>query len=1192
MSKVSPKDLAEAGINELSSNVEKELRAQIEQLEIRISKIETSGSYAKLGENVQGISIDFINSTINKITDALRTVLSGNSVNVDALIQNIKGSLEKTVPSYVSDSVFRPQKIDREEANRIIQEKRSKFQKEYDDWIYGSDYSQKSKLEEEIKKDFSLRNAAINQLYYNLQDYYNTAMKFEEFLETEFPFYRGAAVDQKYKRNSTISFSTSRKAVEDFNYEQNSSIFEKMVKPKDTYGIFMTPQDELYGEAEVWIPSDLLINEKTHELIAKQLTYRDDFKKLKEISNPTDISDTLEKLKLNANVSSEIQQQKEFSNVVKESVDRLKDRDNELVESSKSNEQEKQDSDQKLESSSSIEKYIEDQKELTVETKKANEALSEQAAIKTNDVPGHMLDPSLPNNEEIRTENANTVQNEVKTQAELQSAVKESNDQLINQDNDLKENTNAVDKNAKSLEKMISLWNEYYNSLYKAESSSGKLKDLYVEQSKSIEKNIEDLEKKVPKTKDAALSDFGVKLQKAKYEDLVDDNQINALKKVKTPLEEMISLYKEYYDLKIKVSSSNMSDSVKGVYEGQIKQISAAIDTIESNNSGTKKQALLDMEVALRKAKYEDIVDSQKLKDLENAKKLYQDYLDAVSQLQLLNRENYFAYATKQDNTELQKKVDTQNQLVNSLRAELDTKKSILSLTDTDIVKATSSRTLGKKSYAKYFDSEYQKQFDEYIKATNEYYDATYKLYNAEGKSADDATIQKYRKDAEDLAKAYEAAKSKYEAFVSFASSSAGYSVDVAAYQKKYEEQTQAGKNRYSQVFNKQLNDLVANSGDKIESYSKVIGTLRDKILQLQQIETKDNLNFDTDVKEVVSLNKEIQLLIKLLKSDAFNKTNKIGAVVGQFQGNNPLTSIESVKSLVQNYSDLGNSMKKIESVSLGKDLKTATVEIITQDGNIKKLKLSYDDTTESLRYLTLSEQHYATAGEKLKAAIKNKITQLGAYVSTAVLVREVFNMYRQGAQYVTELDTALTEFQLVTRKSNSAVSGMKAEVEDLANALATTNTEVTSSITNWSRLGYAASDSLDLAASSAKYAKVGFTDINTATTNLTSTIQAYKDSMYMGQDIGDFAEDIVDKYVNIGNNFAITSEGIGTALQKSASTLVAAGNSLDQAIALVTAGNSVLQDESMVGSGLKIIGMRLRGHFYNFPPVKKFIGN
>ena len=70
----------------LSDDVEKRLQEQISKLEERISKIETGGNYAKLGENVQGISIDFINSTINKITDALRTVLSGNSVNVDDLI--------------------------------------------------------------------------------------------------------------------------------------------------------------------------------------------------------------------------------------------------------------------------------------------------------------------------------------------------------------------------------------------------------------------------------------------------------------------------------------------------------------------------------------------------------------------------------------------------------------------------------------------------------------------------------------------------------------------------------------------------------------------------------------------------------------------------------------------------------------------------------------------------------------------------------------------------------------------------------------------------------------------------------------------------------------------------------------------------------------------------------------------------
>lgn len=61
------------------------------------------------------------------------------------------------------------------------------------------------------------------------------------------------------------------------------------------------------------------------------------------------------------------------------------------------------------------------------------------------------------------------------------------------------------------------------------------------------------------------------------------------------------------------------------------------------------------------------------------------------------------------------------------------------------------------------------------------------------------------------------------------------------------------------------------------------------------------------------------------------------------------------------------------------------------------------------------------------------------------------------------------------------------------------------------------------------------------------------------------------------GNNFAISSTGIGEALQRSASALAAAGNSLDESIALVTAANSVIQNPESVGTALKTMSMRLR---------------
>ena len=49
-------------------------------------------------------------------------------------------------------------------------------------------------------------------------------------------------------------------------------------------------------------------------------------------------------------------------------------------------------------------------------------------------------------------------------------------------------------------------------------------------------------------------------------------------------------------------------------------------------------------------------------------------------------------------------------------------------------------------------------------------------------------------------------------------------------------------------------------------------------------------------------------------------------------------------------------------------------------------------------------------------------------------------------------------------------------------------------------------------------------------------------------------------------NKFAITSGGIGEALERSASSLNAANNSMDESIALITAANTVVQDPDRVG--------------------------
>ena len=61
-------------------------------------------------------------------------------------------------------------------------------------------------------------------------------------------------------------------------------------------------------------------------------------------------------------------------------------------------------------------------------------------------------------------------------------------------------------------------------------------------------------------------------------------------------------------------------------------------------------------------------------------------------------------------------------------------------------------------------------------------------------------------------------------------------------------------------------------------------------------------------------------------------------------------------------------------------------------------------------------------------------------------------------------------------------------------------------------------------------------------------------------------------------NNFSISTDGLASALQRSASALKTAGNDIDESIGLITAGNQVVQDPESVGAAMRVISLRLTG--------------
>ena len=68
------------------------------------------------------------------------------------------------------------------------------------------------------------------------------------------------------------------------------------------------------------------------------------------------------------------------------------------------------------------------------------------------------------------------------------------------------------------------------------------------------------------------------------------------------------------------------------------------------------------------------------------------------------------------------------------------------------------------------------------------------------------------------------------------------------------------------------------------------------------------------------------------------------------------------------------------------------------------------------------------------------------------------------------------------------------------------------------------------------------------------------------------------DIFNEVGNNYAVTSAGLGEALKRSSAVLAEGGNDIEHSVAMIASANKVIQDERKVGTAMKTISMRLRG--------------
>lgn len=260
-------------------------------------------------------------------------------------------------------------------------------------------------------------------------------------------------------------------------------------------------------------------------------------------------------------------------------------------------------------------------------------------------------------------------------------------------------------------------------------------------------------------------------------------------------------------------------------------------------------------------------------------------------------------------------------------------------------------------------------------------------------------------------------------------------------------------------------------------------------------------------------------------------------------------------------------------------NIRQGTVYLQEYLGQLERGEISVDEFQRRLAGLRTS---FAESSNAVKSASENTKTlservgglaaKFTSWLTVSQIVMKLYSSLKKMVSAVIDIDTAMTELKKVTDETSTVYAKYLDDASVRAKKLGATIADTVTASADFARLGYTLDEAAQLADAALVYKNVGdgIEDVSQASESIISTMKAFGIE-------AENAISIVDKFNEVGNNFAISSEGVGEALRRSASALAAGNNTLDESIALITAANSVVQDADVVGTTMKTVSMYLR---------------
>lgn len=337
--------------------------------------------------------------------------------------------------------------------------------------------------------------------------------------------------------------------------------------------------------------------------------------------------------------------------------------------------------------------------------------------------------------------------------------------------------------------------------------------------------------------------------------------------------------------------------------------------------------------------------------------------------------------------------------------------------------------------------------------------------------------------------------------------------------------------------FTKNFSTQIEQANTSIKELQTNLNTFNTAKTGQEQVSAFNQLN--NSVKESKT---QVNDLVK-----AYQTLNRIEASAGSFE-----------KYLQQNPQVLQKHLSEVKSLQ-------NQYKQLFQETDITKLQTGFKEVNTSVSAFKGEIRSLGEEGRTVFGELGNDLKKQLQWLTSGSLLFGTIAGIKDMYSEIVKLDDQMVELRKVTDESEATYSKFYNTANETAKSLGATTESVIGATAAWAQMGYNLPDSTELAKDSEIFKNISENmTVDEATNSLISTLKAFKISS------GDALDGVISKVNEVGNRFAVTNKDIAEGLERSASSMAVANNSMDQTIALLTAATEVTRDADSAGTALK----------------------